>query len=85
MLFFRKYYILLLVQVVFSAQVSINQADLIARNFINKELDADFQVDKIEKQDMIYIVNLSPSGFILISIDNLYLLFSYFQSGLILN
>ena len=37
MLFFKKYHVIFLINILFSTQVSIEQADLIARNFINKE------------------------------------------------
>ena len=71
MLFFKKYYILLLAHILFSAQVSISQADLIARNFINKESKSNFQINKIQKEDRLYIVNLKPTGFIVISEDDI--------------
>ena len=70
MLFFKKYYTFVLLNILFSYQIDIDQASLIARNFIDKESNINFQIIDIEREDMIYIVNLTPSGFIVISADN---------------
>ena len=67
--------LILLNSILFSEQISIEQARIVAENFMSANKSEVLNIDSIntyEKDGMIifYYVNFNPSGFVLIGADN---------------